>query len=142
MDAQRFDRITRMFAARASRRGLMRGLAALSVGGMLGPSRGAARRAEAVSDRSGPSIERTDAICKGKPAMSNQLCPFTACGTGTDCECVVSVNGDKKCVVTGGVDCPSEDECDRNRDCAAGEVCSRVGGCCGGRKNQCLSRCF
>src|SRR5215212_7892692 len=99
MDAQRFDRITRMFAARASRRGLMRGLAALSVGGMLGPSRAAARRAEAVSDRSGPSIQRTDAICKGKPAMSNQLCPpFTACGTGTDCECVVSVNGDKKCV--------------------------------------------
>ena len=141
MDAQRFDRITRMFAARASRRGLMRGLAALSVGGMLGPSRGAARRAEAVSDRSGPSIERTDAICKGKPAMSNQLCPFTACGTGTDCECVVSVNGDKKCVVTGGVDCPSEDECDRNRDCAPGLGCFKVAGCCDSRNNLCLPAC-
>jgi hypothetical protein len=140
MDAQRFDRITKTFAARVSRRGLMRGLAALSVGGLSVPSRAGARRAPAVSNGSGPSIERTDALCKGRPAMSNKLCPFAACGT--DCECAMSVNGDKKCVVTGGVSCPSEDECDRNRDCAAGEFCIKVGGCCTNPQfNQCLLRC-
>jgi hypothetical protein len=142
VDVQRFDRLTRSFAAPASRRGLMRGLAALGVGSaVLGPSGARARRAPLVADRSGPSSEGTDAICKGKPAISNKSCSFTACGT--NCACAVSTSGKKKCVqFSGGITCPIEDECNRSGDCAAGEVCIKVGKCCEGRKfNQCASQC-
>jgi len=141
MEFERFDRLTRTFAGSASRRGVMRGLAALGVGSVLGPSRAGAQRASGISDQSGPTIEGIDESCKGNHAISNKSCTTNPCTS--DCVCAVSSGGDKKCVrIGGGITCPVADECDRNRDCGTGEVCIKVGGCCNGRKfNQCLPHC-
>ena len=143
MDAQRFDRIAKSFAARASRRRLLRGLAALGLGsGVLGPSGVGARRAPGGADGSGATIEATDPTCKGQPAFSNKVCSFNPCGGGGTCNCAESVSGSKKCVILGGFVCPPVDECDRNRDCGPGQVCIKVGACCNGsRNNLCVAAC-
>jgi hypothetical protein len=137
MDAQRFDRIARTFAVRASRRWLLRALAALGLGsGVLGPSRAGARRAPGGADGSGTTIEATDPICKDQRAITNKVCPTSPCGNG--CLCAESVHGSKKCAFFGAVQCPTVDECDRNSDCSPGLVCFKVAGCCHSRKNLCL----
>jgi len=127
VDAQRFDRITRSFATRASRRGLVGGLAALlAVGGTA------------------PITAASDATCQGEPAISNRTCPTKSCSGNPFCRCAVTVKGDKTCVETGDlVPCPTRDECDRNRDCRKGEVCIKVGGCCldHPKRNLCIARC-
>ena len=142
MDAQGFDRLTRTFASRASRRGLMRGLAAPGAGGVLIPRRAAARRAPGGADVSGPTTEGTDATCQGRRAVNNKSCAANLC-VNSSCACAVSVTGDKKCVnFAKPFVCPAADECDRTRDCATGEICVKVGGCCDGRKfNQCVPHC-
>jgi hypothetical protein len=140
MDAERFDRIAKSLAARASRRRLLRGLAAVGLGsGVLGPNGAGARRAPGGAD--GVTIEATDKVCKGQPAFSNKLCPVSPCG-GDTCFCGVSVSGHKKCVDLSGLgDCPTEVQCDRNRDCGPGQVCIKFGGCCGTRNNLCAPAC-
>ena len=89
--------------------------------------------AEAAVDRS----------CRGKAAIDNVRCPAIDCSPTNDrCECTKTVNGDKRCVDYTGTQCPERDECDRNRDCRRGEVCTLVGGCCEGRRrNLCVPLC-
>jgi hypothetical protein len=142
MDAQHFDRIVKTVAAPASRRRLLRGLAALGLGsGVLGSASARARRAPGGADGSGVTVERTDAVCKGQPAISNRVCGASACQR-FGCECAESVTGSKKCVNTSPFVCPSVDECNRNRDCGPRGVCIKVGACCGGsRNNLCVPSC-
>ena len=101
-----------------------------------------ARQAPSGASRSGAISERTDAGCHDNRAISNTSCVTIGC-VKSGCVCAVSAKGDKKCVNFGGsVVCPTVDECNRNRDCATGEVCVKVGGCCGGQKfNQCVPHC-
>ena len=141
MDAERFDRIAKTFAARASRRRLMGGLAVLGAGsGVLGPRRAGARRAAGGADGSGVTSEGTDRVCKGHRAASNTRCSAKECAPG--CFCAESVSGHKKCVDFTTFSCPPVDECDRTRDCAPGLVCIKVGGCCdSSRNNVCLPSC-
>ena len=141
MDAQTFDRLTTTLAARASRRGLLRGLTALGVGSvLLGPAAAGARRAPGGADGNGATIEATDYVCKGKPAFSNKVCTVSTCGG--NCLCGVSVSGARKCVDLDSVNnCPLVNECDRNRDCGPGAVCVQMGACCGTRANLCVPSC-
>src|SRR5215213_10849719 len=84
----------------------------------------------------------SDPECQGEPAINNVSCPENVCSENPNCVCARTVGGDKKCVDLGLANCPASDECDRNRDCASGEVCIRVGGCCGhARRNLCAPKC-
>jgi hypothetical protein len=90
-----------------------------------------------------PVEAATDRVCRGKAAIDNDKCPAVDCSpTNPRCECTRTVNGDKRCVDFTDTQCPTRDECDRNRDCRRGEVCTKVGGCCGGsRRNLCVPLC-
>jgi hypothetical protein len=81
--------------------------------------------------------------CEGRPAINNRQCPITSCGGRSNCFCAETVSGVKTCVNFRNVVCPRRDECDRNRDCASGEVCIKIGGCeCGHpRRNLCIRTC-
>jgi hypothetical protein len=80
--------------------------------------------------------------CAGKPSVNNKKCPETNCGGNTSCFCATTVANVKTCVNFVNEVCPTRDECDRNRDCASGEVCIKIGGCCGRpRRNLCIRRC-
>jgi hypothetical protein len=80
--------------------------------------------------------------CRGEPAITNRKCPIHNCGGNPDCFCAQAVNGKKWCVDVGNAECPKQDECDRNQDCRAGEVCIEAGGCCGHRRrNYCAPLC-
>jgi hypothetical protein len=142
MNGTRFDSLVRTLSTTRTRRGLMRGLAAFSVGGVLAPNRAAARPVPGGADVNGPTTEGTDTTCKGSRAVNNKTCTANLC-VNSSCNCAVSVTGDKKCVsFAKPFVCPTVDECDRTRDCATGEVCVKVGGCCDGRKfNQCVPHC-
>jgi hypothetical protein len=81
-----------------------------------------------VNDRRCPSIERT----RCRPNLADRLC-----------SCFKTVIGQIRCIdVTGGLDCPTTDECDSNRNCPGEELCVKIGGCCeGSRRNVCASPC-
>ncbi len=85
----------------------------------------------------------TQQTCEGRPAINNQQCPITPCGGRSNCFCAETVSGAKRCVNFRNVACPKRDQCDRNRDCASGEVCIKIGGCeCGHpRRNLCIRKC-
>lgn len=77
-----------------------------------------------------------------EPGVSNRQCRPNQCGGRVNCFCAETVNGTKRCVDLRNARCPERDECDRNRGCAQGEVCIKVGGCCGRpRRNLCVSPC-
>jgi hypothetical protein len=79
--------------------------------------------------------------CEGEAAINNRRCPSNFCGH-PECFCAQTVGGEKRCVNFENAVCPRRDECDRNRDCARGEVCVKVGGCCGHRRrNDCRPLC-
>ena len=70
--------------------------------------------------------------CSNRPALSNRRCPERSiCRQGPNqlCACARTVGGDKRCVDLIEADCASE-QCEHNRDCAAGEVCIKLGACC------------
>ena len=83
--------------------------------------------------------------CSG-PAIDNDRCVANRCG-GTRrrrrqaCVCAETAGGGRACVDLRGERCPNRDQCDRDADCRADQVCIKVGGCCGGRRNLCVSRC-
>ncbi len=88
------------------------------------------------------------AACTGRAAVNNRVCPRmenTRCRPnllGRLCACFKTVSGATRCVdVTDGLDCPTTDECDSNRDCPGDELCVKIGGCCGSRKNVCARPC-
>ena len=145
MDAERFDRIAKSLASGASRRRVVRGLAAglVSLGGAaLGPWRAGAQGAPGLPDGSGPSTQASDPTCRGERGISNETCVANRCTTNRFCFCAETVNGEKRCVNLREEKCPLRDQCDRNRDCRGGEVCVRIGGCCGFRgRNACVRLC-
>jgi hypothetical protein len=88
-----------------------------------------------------PAGAVSDRACRGEPAINNRRCPTNRCRGNPDCNCARTVNGDRRCVNVNA-QCPTRDECDRNRDCRRGEVCVKVGGCCTNPDlNVCLSLC-
>ena len=87
-------------------------------------------------------------LCMGKARFNNRTCPSfsdTVCKETANqiCSCIETVSGATRCIdVTHGLLCPKKDECDRNRDCASGKICVKIGGCCGGRRrNKCAPKC-
>ena len=89
-----------------------------------------------------PVLAATDRSCKGKRSINNDRCPEDAqCTSNPDCFCATTVNEDKRCVDFTGEVCPTSDECDSGKDCRRGEVCIKVGGCCGRNRNLCVRRC-
>ena len=132
-EAFSFDALAKRVASRTIARGQAIKLAgaalvATLVGGSVAPEEAAAA---------------TDRACKNQPALSNKQCLYVSCSaTNDDCQCTKTVNGDNRCVNLGSSECPTTDECDRNRHCRGGEVCAKVGGCCEGvRNNLCAPLC-
>jgi hypothetical protein len=88
-----------------------------------------------------PAAAVSDQACRRKPAINNKRCPTKRCGGNSNCNCAQTVNRDKRCVNVNA-QCPTQDECDSNRDCPRGEVCVKVGGCCTNPDlNACLRLC-
>lgn len=99
-----------------------------------------------VGAREAGAVEamRTDRSCRGKTAISNNVCPrrINRCRGRRFCTCARTVGGDKKCIDLRSFHCPTVDECDGDRDCGAGAVCVKVGACCGNkRRNACFRQC-
>ena len=77
-----------------------------------------------------------------EPSISNRACEPNPCGGNMNCFCARTVDGNKRCVNLRNARCPRRDECDSNQDCPRGEVCIKVGGCCGNRRrNDCRPVC-
>jgi hypothetical protein len=74
--------------------------------------------------------------CSNRPALNNRRCTEEAICHATEtqlCACARTVSGNRRCIdISGGFEglCSAE-QCERNRDCAEGEVCVRLGACCG-----------
>jgi len=80
--------------------------------------------------------------CADKQAINNKRCPRSKCGLNNNCRCATTVRGEKTCVNFRNAVCPTRDECDSTRDCRRGEVCVKVGGCCGhSGRNLCARKC-
>ena len=142
MDGHRFDRITKALFVGVSRRKtvgvLAAGLTAIGAAA-LGWQDATARRLGV--EFTGPTPADTDPTCKGKPAINDRACRAAGCTRDHDCGCATTVNGQKRCVNLGTARCPLRDQCDRNKHCARGRVCVRVGGCCGRDRYACLLLC-
>ncbi len=77
-----------------------------------------------------------------EPRISNAACRENPCGDNQNCFCAETVSGNNRCVNLRNARCPRRDECDNNEDCPRGEVCIKVGGCCGNRRrNDCRPVC-
>src|SRR5918998_377129 len=109
MDAERFDRIARSLARRASRRRLVGGLAALGLGGVLAPASVGAQEPPGLPDGSGATTAANDPSCQGEPVINNRTCPENSCRGTIDCACAQTVSGDKRCVKIAGEMCPERD---------------------------------
>jgi hypothetical protein len=80
--------------------------------------------------------------CAGQMAVNNKTCGGAPCGGNPQCVCARTVSGEKRCANFFNVFCPKRDECDNNRDCAGGEICIQVGGCCmHPKRNLCVPKC-
>jgi hypothetical protein len=141
---QLFDELSQGLASGAiSRRRALKlaGAAVLGSTGLLALFPRAAG-AQNIMEETRPTIARSDPGCRGEPAINNRRCPENRCGGGPECVCAETVRGDKKCVNIDEEVCPRRDQCDDGRDCPRGEVCIKVGGCCGRpRRNLCVSPC-
>jgi hypothetical protein len=83
-----------------------------------------------------------ESACEGRRAFGNRSCNASSCGGNRNCFCARAVSGTKTCVNLRDFRCPKRDQCDRNRDCASGEACIRVGCICGNpRRNLCIPKC-
>ncbi len=144
-EGQLFDELSQGIASGAiSRRRALKlaGAAILGSTGLLALFPRAAG-AQSIMDETGPTIAASDPGCRGEPAINNRRCPENRCGGGPECACAETVNGDKRCVNLDEEVCPRRDQCDDGRDCPRGEVCIKVGACCGGRtrRNLCVRPC-
>ena len=143
MDDERFDRIARSLAEGASRRRVVRGLAAGAFAvGAAALARGRASAQAILDGIDGEAVgpEDVDPTCKNERAINNRTCPFNQC-VKRFCVCAENVNGSNKCVNLRRERCPTRDECDRVRNCREGETCIKTGGCCPGQFNACVPRC-
>jgi len=144
MDGHQFDRIAKSLFVAVSRRGTLGALAGLAaVGGTALGWRGAGAQEE-VSLGGGVVSEDNDPTCKGEKAINNKVCPSNQCTRDRECFCTKTVNDQKRCVRYNNqvLRCPTRDECDRNKDCRQGQVCVKVGGCCGNpTRHKCVALC-
>ena len=142
MDGQRFDRIVKFVATGISRRRAVGALVASVTpfaGLALGSRRAAAQDLAAAAEVSG---EASDGKCQGKAAFNNKHCAADRCSRNGACVCATTTHGDKRCVSLVGAVCPTRDECNNDKQCGKGEVCIKIGGCCGhGKRNLCIDVC-
>ena len=139
------DALTKALASRTLSRGRalkLAGAALLGNTGLLALFPRAAWAQTVGNGIEGPTIQASDPGCQGEPAIDNRRCPGNTCWGRSDCLCTTTVDGDKKCVELLFESCPNRDQCDSNRDCPQGELCVKVGGCCGNRRrNLCAFPC-
>jgi hypothetical protein len=138
-----FDEVAKGLAAGtiSRRRALKLTGTALLGGGLLAMFPGVAGARSITPDDEVSVAGHRNPGCKGEAAINNRRCPSNFCGH-PNCHCAQTVSGRKRCVNLNNARCPRRDECDRDRDCARGEVCAKVGGCCGHRRrNDCLPLC-
>jgi hypothetical protein len=88
----------------------------------------------------------TDRRCKGKKTISNRRCPEgeSVCRQreGQICRCAKTAEGDTRCVDLTDEHCPTQDECDRSKDCPGSQLCIQIGACCeGSKRNLCVRPC-
>ena len=123
MDATGFDRLTRVLAVHPSRRGTLRALAGLGLGGLW---IFADFSASSAKKKCGKCKRRKNGRCKPKP-------DGTSCGTCRVCDdgfCGDADNGtscgtDKVCQEGACIPCPQARQCNGPvACCAAGQVCS------------------
>jgi len=83
--------------------------------------------------------------CRGRARAERSSTTKSArrSNSGRLCSCFKTVSGNTRCIdVTGGMECPTADECDRTRDCPGDQICVKIGGCCeGSRRNVCANPC-
>jgi hypothetical protein len=143
-EGQLFDELSQGLASGAiSRRRALKlaGAAILGSTGLLALFPRAAG-AQSIVDQTDPTVAASDPACQGERAINNRRCPNNRCGGDPECACAETVNGDKRCVNIDNEVCPRRDQCDSERDCSLGEVCIKVGGCCGRpRRNLCVRLC-
>jgi hypothetical protein len=80
--------------------------------------------------------------CSNRSAINNNRCPNSRCGLNNNCRCATTVRGVKMCVTFRNRSCPRRNECNSTRACRRGEVCVKVGGCCGHpSRHLCAPKC-
>ena len=140
-----FDEVAKGLAAGTISRGRALKLtgSALLGGGLLALFPGVAGAQSSIVPDDEVSVERRETRrCERGAAINNQICPGHKCGRRRGCFCATTVSGATRCVNLRNAQCPGRDECDRNNDCPRGEVCLRVGGCCGHpARNDCRPLC-
>ena len=139
-----FDEAAKGLAAGtiSRRRALMITGSALLGGGLLAMFPGVAGAQSIVPDDEVSVARRETRRCERGAAINNQICPGHKCGRRRGCFCATTVSGATRCVNLINAQCPERDECDRNSDCPQGEVCLKVGGCCGHpARNDCRPLC-
>ena len=143
-EGQLFDELSQGLASGAiSRRRALKlaGAAILGSTGLLALFSRAAG-AQSILDQTDPTVAASDPGCQGEPAINNRRCPENHCRGRSDCACAETVSGEKRCVDVIFENCPRRDQCDNNQDCPRGEICIKVGGCCGNpRRNLCVFPC-
>ena len=156
MDGDRFDHLTKAVVHHASRRGVLRLLAGGLLGGTLGFRGLTAAAQDVIADRIGcrgrctPGQECRHGACLDPCPTPGTCTPGSngppPCGpTGANCGCVALRSGDGFCLTAsrstpGGNGCRSK-ACHKNRDCAVGQVCAVVPGCCQGKNRICAVPC-
>ena len=145
-EGQFFDELSRGLATGGiSRRRALKlaGAAILGSTGLLSLFPGVAGAQSSVYGRTVTSQQIGEGGCaEDEPAISNRRCEPSPCGGNQSCFCAETVSGNRRCVNLRRAVCPRRDECDSNRDCPRGEVCIKVGGCCGNpRRNDCRPVC-
>jgi hypothetical protein len=157
MDGARFDRLAVTWAHRHSRRGVLSLLSALALGGFgQGPGAVAAKMAGAAGAgcqggcaqgqrcKHGACVDRCNnpGTCSGGGSGGGP----PACGAaGANCACVATRKGRGFCLAAS--QSTSENDgciskgCQRNGDCAKGQVCAHVPGCCVDKPRICAIPC-
>ena len=104
---------------------------------------GAALLGAAVVPFSSASPAEAQETCRNRPALSNRRCTAEAiCHELPLCACARTVRGNKRCIDLASRDFCAAEPCERNRDCPEGEICVKLGACCGVEERQvCARRC-
>jgi hypothetical protein len=155
MDGARFDRLAASWARRPSRRGVLALLSVLAISG-LGQRPGAVSAKKVRAERAGCNGRCEEGqVCKHGACLDPVADPGTCtpdsngpppCGAaGGNCAAVALRSGDGYCLAASqstpeGDGCISK-KCRRNGDCAKGQVCADVPGCCEDKRRICAIPC-
>ena len=157
MDGARFDRLAASWARRHSRRGALSQLAALAFGSGLGQRHKAVVAQEVGAARISCRGRCDDGqVCKHGACFDRCDAPGTCSGGGqqgpptcgpaeASCSCVAVRSGAGYCLAASrstpeGNGCISRG-CRGSRDCAKGQVCAQVPGCCPNKPRICAVPC-